>query len=48
MLFGQPGFFTPRIPNPWFSLRGAQDRDQLLRQRAAARDAAARWSISTC
>ena len=24
MLFGQPGFFTPHMPNPWFSLRGAK------------------------
>jgi NTE family protein len=24
MLFGQPEFFTPNIPNPWFSLRGAR------------------------
>ena len=24
MLSGQPGFFAPRIPNPWFSLTGAQ------------------------
>ena len=24
MIQGQPGFFTPRNPNPWFSLTGAQ------------------------
>jgi NTE family protein len=24
MLMGQPGFFTPHFPNPWFSLRGAK------------------------
>ncbi|MBV9969935.1 MAG: patatin-like phospholipase family protein [Xanthobacteraceae bacterium] len=24
MMQGQPGFFTPRTPNPWFSLPGAQ------------------------
>jgi NTE family protein len=24
MLFGQPGFFTPHTPNPWFSLRGSK------------------------
>src|ERR1700729_1519039 len=24
MVQGQPGFFTPRTPNPWFSLPGAQ------------------------
>jgi NTE family protein len=24
MLFGQPGFFTPQMPNPWFSMRGAK------------------------
>jgi len=23
MLFGQPGFFKPRLPNPWFHLPGA-------------------------
>ena len=23
--FGQPGFFTPRIPNPWFSPRGSRN-----------------------
>ncbi|MDE2005866.1 MAG: patatin-like phospholipase family protein [Rhodospirillales bacterium] len=23
MLFGQPGFFTPNLPSPWFSPRGA-------------------------
>ena len=24
MLLGQPGFFTPQTPNPWFSLRGSR------------------------
>lgn len=24
MLLGQPGFFTPRVPNPWFLPRGAK------------------------
>jgi NTE family protein len=24
MLLGQPGFFTPQVPNPWFSLRGSK------------------------
>jgi NTE family protein len=24
MLLGQPGFFTPHFPSPWFSLRGAK------------------------
>ncbi len=24
MLFGQPSFFQPNFPNPWFSLRGAK------------------------
>ena len=24
MLLGQPGFFTPNVPNPWLSLRGAK------------------------
>lgn len=24
LLLGQPGFFTPNVPNPWFSLRGAK------------------------
>ena len=24
MSYGQPGFFTPRQPNPWFSLAGAK------------------------
>jgi NTE family protein len=24
MLLGQPGFFTPNTPNPWFSLRGSK------------------------
>ncbi|MDE2580448.1 MAG: patatin-like phospholipase family protein [Rhodospirillales bacterium] len=24
MAFGQPGFFTPNLPNPWFSPRGAK------------------------
>jgi NTE family protein len=24
VLFGQPGFFTPNVPNPWFSLRGSR------------------------
>jgi NTE family protein len=24
MLFGQPGFFTPQLPNPWLSLRGSR------------------------
>ncbi|HET7883901.1 MAG TPA: patatin-like phospholipase family protein, partial [Acetobacteraceae bacterium] len=23
LLFGQPGFFVPQMPNPWFSLRGS-------------------------
>ena len=40
MMQGQPGFFKPRYPNPWMSLAGAHDGDQLLRQRAAARHAA--------
>ena len=39
MMQGQPGFFTPRFPSPWMSFAGATHRDQLLRQRAAARDA---------
>jgi NTE family protein len=25
MLQGQPGFFTPRFPGPWFSMTGAKD-----------------------
>jgi len=24
MMFGQPSFFTPNLPNPWMSLRGAR------------------------
>jgi NTE family protein len=24
MLLGQPGFFTPHVPNPWFSARGSK------------------------
>ncbi|NLH83137.1 MAG: patatin-like phospholipase family protein [Phyllobacteriaceae bacterium] len=24
MTFGQPGFFAPRVPNPWFAPRGSQ------------------------
>jgi NTE family protein len=24
LLLGQPGFFTPNVPNPWLSLRGAK------------------------
>jgi NTE family protein len=24
MLLGQPGFFTPQVPNPWLSLRGSK------------------------
>jgi len=29
MLFGQPGFFTPRVPNPWLLPRGAKGATSL-------------------
>ena len=38
---GQPGFFTPNIPQSLVQLSRRQNRDQLSRQRAAQGDAAA-------
>ena len=29
MMFGQPGFFTPNLPNPWLSPRGAKNATSL-------------------
>jgi NTE family protein len=29
MLFGQPGFFAPNLPNPWFSPRGSKTATSL-------------------
>ena len=37
---GQPGFFTPRVPNPWMSLHRRHNGDELLRQLSATRYAA--------
>ena len=41
MALGQPGFFKPHFPIPWFSQRGARTATIVLRQRALARDPAA-------
>ena len=40
MRWASPASSSRATPSPWFSPAGAKDRDQLLRQRAAARDAA--------
>ena len=48
MLFGVSGFFAPRVPAAPFQPPGTLGGDQLLRHRAAAPDARAAWSTSTC